>query len=47
MFQNLIQSNIIPEDEKNYARYKEAKISFYEGNFPAGRELLNKYNSNL
>jgi tetratricopeptide (TPR) repeat protein len=40
MFQNLIQSNQISDDEKNYARYKEAKISFYEGNFPVGRELL-------
>jgi tetratricopeptide (TPR) repeat protein len=41
MFQKLIQSNGIPEEEKNYARYKEAKISFYEGNFVKGRELLN------
>jgi tetratricopeptide (TPR) repeat protein len=41
MFQKLIQSNGIQEEEKNYARYKEAKISFYEGNFGKGRELLN------
>ena len=41
MFQKLIQNNNIPEEEKNYARYKEAKISFYEGNFAKGRELLN------
>jgi tetratricopeptide (TPR) repeat protein len=42
MFQKLIQNNNIPEEEKNYARYKDAKIWFYEGNFAAGRELLNK-----
>jgi tetratricopeptide (TPR) repeat protein len=42
MFQKLIQNNNIPEEEKNYARYKEAKISFYEGDFATGRELLNK-----
>jgi tetratricopeptide (TPR) repeat protein len=41
MFQKLIQNSNIPEEEKNYARYKEARISFYEGNFGKGRELLN------
>ena len=41
MFQKIIQNNNIPEEEKNYARYKEAKISFYEGNFADGRKLLN------
>lgn len=41
MFQKLLQNNNIPEEEKNYARYKEAKLSFYEGNFAIGRELLN------
>jgi tetratricopeptide (TPR) repeat protein len=40
MFQNLIKSDRIEENDKNYARYKEAKISFYEGDFPAGKELL-------
>ena len=42
MFQRLIQNNSLPDEEKNYARYKNARISFYEGNFPAGRELLAK-----
>ena len=46
MFHNIIQNNSIQEEEKNYARYREAKISFYEGNFAAGRELLNKIISN-
>src|ERR1035437_2287 len=41
MFQKLIQNNNIPEEEKNYARYKEVRISFYGGNFGKGRELLN------
>lgn len=41
MFQKLLQNNNIPGEEKNYARYKEAKLSFYEGNFAIGRELLN------
>ena len=41
MFQKLLQSSSIAENEKNYARYKEARISFYEGNFPSGRDLLN------
>jgi tetratricopeptide (TPR) repeat protein len=40
MFQKLVQSNNIPEEEKNYARYKEARICFYEGNFSSGRELV-------
>jgi tetratricopeptide (TPR) repeat protein len=42
MFQKLIENNSIPEEEKNYARYRDAKICFYEGNFAKGRELLNK-----
>ncbi|MDR3665950.1 MAG: tetratricopeptide repeat protein [Ignavibacteriaceae bacterium] len=50
MFQKLIQTNSIPEEEKNYARYKEARISFYEGNFPIARNLLqniiSKYKDN-
>ena len=41
MFQKIIQNNYIPDEEKNYARYKEAKISFYQGNYAIGRELLN------
>jgi len=40
MFKKLIQSSLIAENEKNYARFKEAKISFYEGNFPIGRDLI-------
>ncbi|MDR3610981.1 MAG: tetratricopeptide repeat protein [Ignavibacteriaceae bacterium] len=41
IFQKLIENGSIPESEKNYSRYKEAKISFYEGNFNSGRDLLN------
>ena len=40
MIQKLIQNSNIPEEEKNYARYKEARICFYEGNFGSGRELV-------
>ena len=40
MLQKLIQNSNIPEEEKNYARYKEARICFYEGNFGSGRELV-------
>ena len=39
MFNKIVNSHF-PEEEKNYARYKLAKISFYEGNFPAGKEML-------
>jgi tetratricopeptide (TPR) repeat protein len=45
-FQKLIYSNNIPEEEKNYARYKEAKISFYKGNFETGKEWLNSLVTN-
>ena len=41
MIRKVTESNNIPEEEKNYAHYREAKISFYEGNFGKGRELLN------
>ena len=41
MFHKLIQSSNNPEEEKNYAQYKEARISFYGGNFGKGREILN------
>lgn len=40
MYQKLIQGNSIPQEEKNYALYKDAKISFFEGNFGIGRDLL-------
>jgi tetratricopeptide (TPR) repeat protein len=41
IFHKLIESNNIPETDKNYSRYKEAKISFSVGNFAEGKNLLN------
>jgi tetratricopeptide (TPR) repeat protein len=35
-----ITSGFFPEEDKNYARYRLGRILFYEGNFPAAREML-------
>jgi tetratricopeptide (TPR) repeat protein len=40
MFQKLILNHNIPEEEKNYARFQEARICFYDGDFSSGRELV-------
>jgi tetratricopeptide (TPR) repeat protein len=39
MFEFLTSANI-PEEEKNYARFRLGRILFYEGNFPAARDML-------
>jgi tetratricopeptide (TPR) repeat protein len=39
MFEKIANGHF-QEEEKNYARFRLAKICFYEGNFPAGQEML-------